>query len=461
MSSGAAITVGEWRSGGSRQVPWLAAGALLLALGLVGFLIHPILGAAVLGIFVAPIFVTAPRYALLLFAALLPFDGVSSVGDGGITLTRLLGLALFAGWILHVLITRERVQLTRAGWGLVAFGLFAALSVAWAPDPASSGRAVLKLAQLLMLTVMGAHVLREPRDVQRMLDVVLASTVVVALLMLTTGHIDGERMSFTFGSGNVNPNHVAATLVFPAVAAIALAPTSGMLGRWRLAAVAPIVVALFLTGSRGGAVSLVAGLLFVSALRRRVGIRLAVGAVVLAIAVPMVASQATVDRLLSRFSAAQQDRLSGRTDIWKVAIAMIEDRPLQGQSYGGFDEAFYHYMLTANVDPVFGRLHSRGNRAAHNIYLGTLAELGVVGFLLLLAALAVQARALWRARIAALRRGDEATAQLALALMGVFTSMALFGATLDLLTAKATWVWFALMQATTCFGLPEWARRRI
>ena len=95
------------------------------------------------------------------------------------------------------------------------------------------------------------------------------------------------------------------------------------------------------------------GLLLVAALRRRVGVRLAVGAVGLAVLLPVVVPQATMDRLTSRYSAAEEDRLSGRMDIWRVAVAMAEDRPLQGQAYGGFPDAFYHYMLTADVDPYF------------------------------------------------------------------------------------------------------------
>ena len=428
-------TMGQWRNGGTAAAPWVAAGALVLAVGIGAFSVHPLLGAAVLGGFAVPLFVVAPQHAFLLFVALLPFDAVSSLqsdggaGGGGVTITRLLGLALFAGWIMHLVVERKRVRLTRGARWLVAFVAFATLSVAWAADPGVSLRAVVTLAQLLLLAVMGSNVLREPRDVQRVLDVLLASTALVALLMLGEVNPAGHRLTFTFGGETVNANFVAATLVFPAVAAVALGPAGGVWGWWRFVAVAPIAIALFLTGSRGGAAALVGGLLIVAAVRRRVGVRLAIGAMLLAVVLPAMVPQATMDKLTSRYSAAEEDRLSGRTDIWRVAMAMVEDKPLQGQAYGGFTDAFYQYMLTAKVDPEFGRLHSRGNRAAHNIYLGTLAELGVVGVGLLVAALFAHWRGLWRARLGALRRGDEATARLVLALLGVYASILIFGAT--------------------------------
>jgi O-antigen ligase len=285
------------------------------------------------------------------------------------------------------------------------------------------------------------------------IDVLLVSTAVVSLFMLGGVTPDATRVTFSFRGEEVNANYVAATLVFPAVAAIALGPGRGAFGWWRLVAVAPIVVALFLTGSRGGGAALVCGVLLVAALRRRVGVRLAVGAVVLAALLPVVVPQSTVDRLLSRYSTAEQDRLSGRMDIWRVAIAMVEDRPLHGQAYGGFPDAFYHYMLTARIDPHFARMHARGNRAAHNIYLGILAELGVIGLGLLAAALIAHARALWRARADALRRRDEPTARLALALTGVFAALLVFGTTIDLLASKGTWMWLAMIQATACLAL--------
>jgi len=37
-------TLGHWRNGGTAATPWLAAGALVLAVGLGAFFVHPLLG---------------------------------------------------------------------------------------------------------------------------------------------------------------------------------------------------------------------------------------------------------------------------------------------------------------------------------------------------------------------------------------------------------------------------------
>ena len=463
MNGGQAYEVAAWRDGGPAATSaWLGAATVLLAVGLAGFLVHPVLGMGVIALLAAPVFVVAPKYALLPLVALLPFDAVSALEADGASMTRLLGIALMGGWVVHVLVEKDRVRVTRPATILGLYVAFATLSVVWAADPLVAVRALATLAQLLLLGILVADVVREPRDVQRTLDAMLVGALVLSVLVLWEMPPGGaKRATFTFGDATIDPNFLAATLALPAVAAIGVGTAGTRWGWWRLAAVLPIALALFLTGSRGGGIALLGGLVVVGALRRRVGLGVVALGVALTVLLPTIVPEAVVTRLLDRYSAAEDDRLSGRMDIWKVALVMAEDKPIQGTGYGGFSDAFYHYMLTAPVDPHFARAHSRGNRASHNIYLGTLAELGVVGLGILVAAFVAHGRALWRARVAALRRHDATTARLALALLGVFTTFALAGSTIDLLATKAPWVWLALMQATACLGMrPAPAGRR-
>ena len=80
---------------------------------------------------------------------------------------------------------------------------------------------------------------------------------------------------------------------------------------------------------------------------------------------------------------------SNRYAYWRVALDMFADRPIQGRGSGSF---VVEWLQHRDVDDP--------TREPHSLYLGTLAELGLVGFAFL-AALVVgvgaAARRLWRA----------------------------------------------------------------
>jgi len=78
---------------------------------------------------------------------------------------------------------------------------------------------------------------------------------------------------------------------------------------------------------------------------------------------------------------------NGRSEYWRVAWTEIRERPLVGGGAGSYERYWHRHRSTAYE-----------TRNAHNLYLETLAELGPVGLVLLLAALAVPFAALPRAR---------------------------------------------------------------
>jgi hypothetical protein len=79
---------------------------------------------------------------------------------------------------------------------------------------------------------------------------------------------------------------------------------------------------------------------------------------------------------------------SSRGRYWREAVHVFEDEPLRGVGAGGFATAALRYRSDANV-----------SRHAHGYVVQTLADLGLVGLLAILAAaaawLAAAARALW------------------------------------------------------------------
>jgi hypothetical protein len=80
---------------------------------------------------------------------------------------------------------------------------------------------------------------------------------------------------------------------------------------------------------------------------------------------------------------------SNRYSYWRVALDTFADRPIQGRGSGAFG---VEWLQHRDVDDP--------TREPHSLYLGTLAELGLVGFAALMAlvwGVAAAARRLWRA----------------------------------------------------------------
>lgn len=78
---------------------------------------------------------------------------------------------------------------------------------------------------------------------------------------------------------------------------------------------------------------------------------------------------------------------TGRTDIWPVAWHQFKATPVVGRGAGSFEYVWYEH-----------RSSDRIVRDAHSLYLETLAELGIVGLLLLCAALATIVSGFFAAR---------------------------------------------------------------
>ena len=120
-------------------------------------------------------------------------------------------------------------------------------------------------------------------------------------------------------------------------------------------------------------------------------------AVVLSVGLVYVSPQVRerIDRTTLAFTAEDDGvnaALSGRSDIWRAALCMVREHPLNGVGARGFREAY------PACNPHPGRASVWGDGPAfhaHQIVLEILAETGVVGLLLWLAG-AAQAWRAWR-----------------------------------------------------------------
>ncbi len=188
------------------------------------------------------------------------------------------------------------------------------------------------------------------------------------------------------------------------------------LGGWLVAAAA-VGVVVVLAGSRASWITY--GLVLVLSGWRLLGWKRLLGVFafgVLALAVLDQTSPQVHDRLARTAHIVSADvegldsALSGRTRIWRAALCMVGEHPLNGVGARGFREAF------PACDPQPGRTTSWGEGPAlhaHQLLLEVLAETGAFGLLLWLAGAALA----WRAWAVADVRAREAARPAMLALL--------------------------------------------
>ena len=204
-----------------------------------------------------------------------------------------------------------------------------------------------------------------------------------------------DRLSGVLGPCNFKFGQVLASL--SPFLLFAAARRASILG-WSLVAAA-VGVVLVLAGSR--AAWLTYALVLVFSGWRLIGVRgllacVAVGAVaavVLTVSVPQVG-----DRVARTAMAWEGENdgvnqaLSGRAQIWAAATCMIQEHPINGVGARGFRDAY----PACNPDPAAQEVWGDGPALhAHQIVLEILAETGLLGLLLWLAAVAQAWRA-WR-----------------------------------------------------------------
>ncbi|MCC7054121.1 MAG: O-antigen ligase family protein [Gemmatimonadaceae bacterium] len=195
-------------------------------------------------------------------------------------------------------------------------------------------------------------------------------------------------------SGSLDENDSAAILAMAAPFALADARRKGngvfrKLLSWSMLAV--LFLSIFRTGSRGGSIALVAGLLVVALSNR--GVRALAATFVLALSLLAVRQYAPPE-VIGRFAAIGNEAedynmtdYGGRWQIWKRGIGYFTEDPVFGVGVGSF--------------PVREGAHMRENgmrgrwSAAHNSYLQSLVELGLVGGLLFLGLVVAAIRSVW------------------------------------------------------------------
>lgn len=298
-------------------------------------------------------------------------------------------IGLFAG---------ERIRFTPAG-GLYlvwfAIGTVAYLGSSWKPFTGESYTGILKI----MLVFFAAQIVLNSRERIRFfvffyLGVIALYPVRGALFNYFIYHAtEGGRV----GWNNIfeNPNDISALILFPFALSVGLiyVERNKVLRFLSMGALICIPLVLALAQSRGAMLAFMGGggIFFIRNKRARKLMLIGTGVVALVFAT--LAPQQLWERLSSLEQATSSGNLAAandagsaqqRWDIWKVSIQVIKAHPVFGVGPGSYP---FEHVFAAR-DPSMRQVASMagGLRDAHSTYFTLMAEYGVFGFLVYIAA---------------------------------------------------------------------------
>lgn len=284
--------------------------------------------------------------------------------------------------------------------------IVSAFCLFWVQDLGASVDRLLALAKNLLIVLVFVAYVTSMRRFRTIVSTISLTVVVIAALSVfqymtktfelsyfglasasikqIVGSTDSWRIAGPLGDANFFGQMLIVGL--PMTGAIALAP-----GRLAVKLLAGggffvILVAIFLTFSRGTLLAvLVVGLAFLMTLRHRLAYA---GVITLVFVVALAASPALYLERLFQVEQAVSSIVKGgqwiadpalaqRLSVLSAAVDMFWAHPLLGIGLGQFPVEYGDYALQNGLD-------LGAPNQAHSVYLGTLAEEGVLGFAMLL-----------------------------------------------------------------------------
>ena len=313
---------------------------------------------------------------------------------------------------------------------MLAYWLWMAVTV---PTSILRGSSLQLVLDLTSVMIFAAMIIAQPTSFAHLRYITRGYMVVCAIYAIGLGTMgqavmDGDAMRY-YLTGSLDPNDSAAILAIGAPMALAdfRRPGSKL---WRVVCLAMLVVmclGILKTGSRGGAIAAFVGLLAIVLSSR--GTRAIIATVLLG-ATLMVAKEYAPPEITGRFATIGSESddynmtaYSGRWQIWKRGLNYIAENPVLGVGAGGFPIREGEQMAT---DGLRGKWS-----AAHNAYIQSFAELGVVGGLLfcsLIVSSILRLKSVFRhpSPVTGASHPEYAAAMLAFATSAIFLSHAYF-----------------------------------
>jgi putative inorganic carbon (hco3(-)) transporter len=406
------LVVALWSSGAVLAIVLgvAAATSIPAVAGLVGLLAASAVAAAAF---------TATRWALIVLLFLLYSYAGWVVGHllGGPEVSQALLLLVIAALAWRHFPRSEELSVPGELAALLVLGLTYAASAAFASDLDASLRNIRDFTGYAVTIVALVVLLDRPIWLRRAVwTVVLAggALAIISLIQAGTGSYENDFAGFAVArqegpgvfrvGGPLDPNVFGQVLVATAVLALYLALTARERASATVALtmLAACLAVTGLTGSRGALIAAAAALclvLFLAPVPRglvaaAVALVFVVGLVFLPtglkarVGLPTQTSSEQVQTV----TKGSQNAIRGRKSENLAALRMFRDHPIVGVGPNNFPGHYLGYSQDIGLDP---RLSAR---ESHSLFLGALAETGIVGSCALGAVLWLALRGAWRGR---------------------------------------------------------------
>jgi len=379
-------------------------------------------------------------------------------GPGGFSIAKLVGLALVVSWAATAVTRGDRHNFFKThpamSYLLVVFVAFAAASTLWAKVPNETISSIIRFLPNMLLLPIAVTAMKDRRSAVMIAGSFVFGAVLSAALGLFVGIAAPEAIAAAnaglaegtrlVGVG-IDPNELAISLVGAAAISIGLATSRALPGGWRVIAAGGSVLCLIFvmltvsrTGLLGVMLTIVLGALFAGRSRRAP--LLIVGALAVSSMIVYVVAFAPPE---ARKRITASDGGSGRDDIWKVGWRMFEANPVNGVGLGNFRLTSIDYLLEPGQIKRDDFILKKP-KVAHNIYLETVAELGVIGLVMFLSIIGFALRCALKAARIFEARGDPGLELIARSVFVGTAAMLFCSAFVSQQYAKPLWLAFAL-----------------
>lgn len=336
-----------------------------------------------------------PLMGFCMICFLVPLESLTLLAPS-LTIIKLIGIVTFVGWVVHVVKDKKPIKVDRF-WGLlIIFLLWSLLTLIWAIVPEYGLLKFSTLLQLFFMCVLGFNLVNEKKEAYYVLGSYLLGAVLASCIGIYNGYLHDFVARVYIGDIN-DPNFYARVIGLGLlISGYFIFSFKNNITRLLSATCFSIIMfAVLLSGSRGAMITvfltLLVGLLLslnqVVKFSRKQLMLLGLSFIIFftIILSPLIIKHfpPVVVQRTQAITEVLDDRGTGRMDIWLVGFEVAKDNLIGGVGLGNFPYAFTKYL--PDSEGVQG--HLALFRDAHNTFLTALAELGVPGFLLLMAIL--------------------------------------------------------------------------